>query len=52
MNVKVGDTILVHNRLKTKVEEVRGNKVFFYDDEGKKWHIDTNKEIKLLSFGG
>ena len=36
---KVGDAIVVDNELHTKVTNVDGDKVWFLDEDGAKWHL-------------
>lgn len=47
VEIKIGDSILVHETLKTKVIEIDGEKIYFLDEDGIKWY-DTGIAIKLI----
>lgn len=45
--VKIGDSILVHEYLKTKVIDIDGEKIYFLDEDGVKWY-ETDVGIELI----
>lgn len=49
MEVKVGDRILVHGTLETTVEEIVDHfKIYFRDENGKRWYVDEESDHELL----
>lgn len=50
MEVKVGDRILVHGTLETTVEEIVDYfKIYFRDENGRRWYVDTEEEYEILA---
>ena len=38
----IGDDILIHGVLETKILEIKDEKIYFYDENRVKWYVDIN----------
>jgi len=49
MKAQLGDRIKVHSSLITTVTRIEGNKLYFNDDDGKEYYVDTDEEYEIIS---